>query len=224
MLTDSNKFRALKLAFFREGLPNIANLLATLLVFIVVIYVQGWKYEIPLAYSNMKGAAPQPYPIKLFYTSNMPIILLSALIGNLYFFSQLLYKRYGSNPLIKLLGIWADDANGRSRPVWGISYIVSPPDGLTDLVARPFHALFYIAFMLVACGLFARAWIDLSGSGPADVYKQLQASPQVRERSHVAQRTRTRAAAYRLDVLSFHSSHLIVPISRLCVVVCRRWS
>jgi protein transport protein SEC61 subunit alpha len=28
------------------------------------------------------------YPIKLFYTSNMPIILHSALITNLYFISQ----------------------------------------------------------------------------------------------------------------------------------------
>ena len=28
------------------------------------------------------------YPIKLFYTSNMPIILQSALVSNLYFISQ----------------------------------------------------------------------------------------------------------------------------------------
>lgn len=34
------------------------------------------------------------YPIKLFYTSNMPIILQSALVSNLHFISQLLYKRY----------------------------------------------------------------------------------------------------------------------------------
>jgi len=28
------------------------------------------------------------YPIKLFYTSNMPIVLLSALVANVYFISQ----------------------------------------------------------------------------------------------------------------------------------------
>ena len=32
------------------------------------------------------------YPIKLFYTSNIPIILQTALVSNLYFFSQLLSK------------------------------------------------------------------------------------------------------------------------------------
>ena len=46
------------------------------------------------------------YPIKLFYTSNMPIILQSALVSNLYFISQLLYKRYGGNLLVQLLGRW----------------------------------------------------------------------------------------------------------------------
>jgi protein transport protein SEC61 subunit alpha len=44
------------------------------------------------------------YPIKLFYTSNTPIILQSALISNLYFFSQLMYKRWRSNILVNWLG------------------------------------------------------------------------------------------------------------------------
>ena len=48
----------------------------------------------------------QSYPIKLFYTSNMPIILQSALVSNLYFISQLLFRRYGGNILVQLLGRW----------------------------------------------------------------------------------------------------------------------
>lgn len=46
------------------------------------------------------------YPIKLFYTSNMPIILLSALVSNIHFVSQLLYKRFKDNVLVQLLGRW----------------------------------------------------------------------------------------------------------------------
>lgn len=49
------------------------------------------------------------YPIKLFYTSNMPIILQTALVSNLYFLSQLLYKRYPNNFLINLFGKWKDE-------------------------------------------------------------------------------------------------------------------
>jgi protein transport protein SEC61 subunit alpha len=50
------------------------------------------------------------YPIKLFYTSNMPIILQSALVSNLFFVSQLLFKRYGGNALIRVLGRWQASA------------------------------------------------------------------------------------------------------------------
>ena len=45
-----------------------------------------------------------PQPIKLFYRSNTPIILESALVSNLYFISQILYKRYRNNFFIKLIG------------------------------------------------------------------------------------------------------------------------
>lgn len=40
------------------------------------------------------------YPIKLFYTSNMPVILQTALVSNLYFLSQLLHNRYAGNLLV----------------------------------------------------------------------------------------------------------------------------
>ena len=56
--------------------------------------------------SKQRRGHQQNYPIKLFYTSNMPIILQSALVSNLYFISQLLYKRYGGNILVQLLGKW----------------------------------------------------------------------------------------------------------------------
>jgi preprotein translocase subunit SecY len=51
---------------------------------------------------------------------------------------------------------------------------VSPPRNFTDVLADPFHALFYIVFMLAACALFAKVWIEISGSGPKDVARQLR--------------------------------------------------
>ncbi len=174
LLTDSNKMHALQQIFFREGLPNLSNVIATVLVFLIVIYVEGLKYDVEIQQPE-PGAKVTNFPIKLFYTSNMPIILLSGIISNVYFFSQVFYKRYGSNPLVRLLGVWSDDPQtGRTRPIWGISYLISPPDGVLDLVQRPLHSLFYVAFMLGACGLFARAWIELSGAGPLEVYNKLQ--------------------------------------------------
>jgi preprotein translocase subunit SecY len=72
---------------------------------IVLDVVQGWRVDLPVRSRRARGQQ-HSYPIKLFYTSNMPIILQSALVSNLYFISQLLYKRYGGNLLVQLLGRW----------------------------------------------------------------------------------------------------------------------
>jgi preprotein translocase subunit SecY len=48
---------------------------------------------LPVRSKNARGQQGS-YPIKLFYTSNMPIILQSALVSNLYFISQVL-RLYG---------------------------------------------------------------------------------------------------------------------------------
>lgn len=69
------------------------------------LVLQGFRVDLPVRSKQRRGQQ-QHYPIKLFYTSNMPIILQSALVSNLYFISQLLYKRYGNFLLVKLLGRW----------------------------------------------------------------------------------------------------------------------
>ena len=39
-------------------------------------------------------------------TSNMPIMLQSALSSNIFLVSQMLYSRFSDNLLVKLLGVW----------------------------------------------------------------------------------------------------------------------
>ena len=156
LLTRSDKVRALKEAFYRPNLPNITNLLATILIFLVVIYFQGFRVDLPISSKRGRGMQ-QTYPIKLFYTSNMPIILQSALVSNLYFISQLLFKRYGGNFLVQLLGRWQEtESNGQFIPVGGLAYYISPPTNLADIAANPLHAVFYLTFMLSCCGSSAR--------------------------------------------------------------------
>lgn len=43
LATRSDKIRALREAFYRQNLPNLFNLSATILVFAVVIYFQVWN-------------------------------------------------------------------------------------------------------------------------------------------------------------------------------------
>jgi protein transport protein SEC61 subunit alpha len=170
----SEKVMALKEAFYRQNAPNITSLFATVLVFFVVIYFQGFRVDLAVKYQKIRGQMGT-YPIKLFYTSNIPIILQSALVSNLYFFSQLLYKRFKSNMLVNLLGQWQEvDMTGQSIPVGGIVYYISPLHSFGDIWDDPIHAIFYVAFVLISCALFSKTWIDVSGSSAKDVAKQLK--------------------------------------------------
>ena len=175
LITRNNKIQSLKEALYRQNLPNLTNLLATVLIFVLVIYFQGWRVNLPVKYQKYRGQEGN-YPIKLFYTSNMPIILMSSLVSNLYFVSQLLYNRAPTNVLVRLLGKWQDldGAPGQKIPVGGIAYYISPPRSLAEVLYDPFHAVFYLVFILTACALFSKTWIEVSGSSARDVAKQLR--------------------------------------------------
>merc|ERR1712199_82236 len=126
LVSRTDKVLALKEAFYRQSAPNLTNLFATVLVFFVVIYFQGFRVDLPVRYHKVRGQQGT-YPIKLFYSSNIPIILQTALVSNLYFFSQLLYRRFKSNMLVNLLGQWQEtDLGGQSIPVGGVVYYISP--------------------------------------------------------------------------------------------------
>lgn len=174
MITRTNKLRALKEAFYRTNLPNLTNLLATILIFLVVVYFQGWRVDLPIKYAKHRGQSGV-YPIKLFYTSNMPIILQTALVSNLYFLSQLLYNRYSSNLFVRLLGVWKElkESPGTSVPVSGFAYFISPPHSLMEISRDPIHFVIYMIFILSSCALFSKTWIEVSGSSPKDVAKVL---------------------------------------------------
>merc|ERR1712127_393104 len=174
LITRSDKLRALKEALYRQNLPNLTNLLATVLIFVVVIYFQGWRVDLPVKYQKYRGQQGT-YPIKLFYTSNMPIILQTALVSNLYFVSQLLYNRAPTNVLVRLLGKWQEvEGGGQTIPVGGIAYYISPPSSFAEILYDPFHAVFYLIFILTACAMFSKTWIEVSGASARDVAKQLR--------------------------------------------------
>ncbi|BEI83091.1 hypothetical protein CcaverHIS002_0309590 [Cutaneotrichosporon cavernicola] len=174
VFTMNNKTRALKEAFYRERLPNMMNVIATVIVFAAVIYLQGFRVEIPIKSSKMRGQRGT-YPIKLFYTSNMPIMLESALTSNVYLVSRMLYDRFPDNLFVRLLGVWEPvEESTQLEAISGISYYMSAPHSLKEALIDPFHTVVYLTFIVTACAMFSKTWIEVSGSGPRDVAKQLK--------------------------------------------------
>ena len=73
------------------GQPNpLIALIGTLVIFLVVVYLESSRIELPLAHGNARGARGK-YPIKLMYASNIPVILMSALLANISMVCLLFY-------------------------------------------------------------------------------------------------------------------------------------
>lgn len=105
----------------------------------------------------------------------MPIMLQSALCSNIFLVSQMLYSRFSENPLVRLLGVWEPkEGSAQLFATSGIAYYMSPPLNFTEALLDPVHTALYIAFMLSACATFSKTWIEVSGSSPRDVAKQLK--------------------------------------------------
>lgn len=61
---------------------------------------------IPILYYQKPARGGNMLTVFSDSTSNMPIMLQSALSSNIFLVSQMLYSRFSDNLLVKLLGIW----------------------------------------------------------------------------------------------------------------------
>jgi SecY len=69
----ANKGLAVHESFFRQNQPNLITLGSTILVFLVVIYLQGVRIEMPVKSRAMLGQHGT-FQIKLLYPSNKPVL------------------------------------------------------------------------------------------------------------------------------------------------------
>ena len=157
--------------------PSFIGFLATIGTFLVIIYLEGVRIELPMTYAGYKGFRSR-YPIKLLYVSNLPVIFASALFANVYFFSQLIWSTQGrpapgQNFLMDLIGQYNATTN---QPVGGLSYYVTPPNNLTSVAAEPLRASVYLGILVVFCAVFSLIWLEVGGLGPDKVAQQLMDS------------------------------------------------
>ena len=69
----------------------MSAVIATVLVFVVSIYGMAMKIEIPLSFGRVRGHGIR-WPLSFIYTSNMPVILVAALLANIQLWASLLQK------------------------------------------------------------------------------------------------------------------------------------
>jgi len=168
----------------RGAYPSLLGIGTTVFIFLLVIWFESTRVEIPLAYRGYRGFKGK-YPMKLLYVSNIPVILVNALYANILFFGQLIAGPDSAlrNPSTKfwidLIGVFIrrEDAGGGTGgqlvPKSGLIYLVTPPLGLDALGADPFRAVFYLVIFTFLCIMLGRVWVEVSGLAPRDIATQI---------------------------------------------------
>ena len=158
----------------QQGLPDMVAFLTTIGVFLIIIYFNGMRVEIPVSYARYRGFRGK-FPLKLFYVSNIPVIFAAALFGNIYFISQILWQRYNTtntNFWFNLLGTFTTQGN-QYQPSGGLVYYVVPPRTLSLALQEPLRAIIYAVLLIIGCVFFAVTWVEVGGMDARTVAKQL---------------------------------------------------
>ncbi|MBI2103028.1 preprotein translocase subunit SecY [Candidatus Woesearchaeota archaeon] len=147
---------------------ELGAIISTVLVFAICVYGQAMKVEIPLSFGRVRGYGMR-WPLNFFYTSNIPVILVAALLANVQLFAQLL-QRWGH----PLLGTF----NG-STPVSGLVYWLNHPNLVNSVITGSLtwtqvgQSLVYIAIMMVGSIIFSMFWMQTAGMDAKSQARQI---------------------------------------------------
>jgi preprotein translocase subunit SecY len=175
----------------------LAALASSIIVFLVVAYAESSKLELPLTHGKVRGHRGQ-YPIRLVYASNIPVILMAALLANVNMFTLLFW----SHPVLSTVPIlgrngWGSRAHwfgayevGATTPSDGFAWYSSMVNGVGDwlipllnqtgdayghgLGQIMIHVFVYVFFMTAGSTVFAKFWIETTNMGAKDVAKQIE--------------------------------------------------
>ncbi|MAV57513.1 MAG: preprotein translocase subunit SecY [Euryarchaeota archaeon] len=175
----------------------IAALVSSIIVFLVVAYAESSKLELPLTHGKVRGHRGQ-YPIRLVYASNIPVILMAALLANINMFT-LLFWSHPTLSTVPILGRngWESRAHwfgsyevGATTPSDGFAWYSSMVNGVGDwllpllnqtgdayghsLTQIMIHVLTYVFVMTAGSTIFAKFWIETTNMSAKDVAKQIE--------------------------------------------------
>jgi preprotein translocase subunit SecY len=155
---------------------DLIAFITTITIFLVIVYVESTRIEIPLAHTNVRGIRAR-FPVKLIYASVLPMILVRVLQANIQMIGLFLY-----NMGITIFGTYVG-TKAVSGLMWYLSPINGPQDWawwITDLGYPAWQVLIRIGidilFVVVGGAVFALFWIKTAGLDSKDVARQIQLS------------------------------------------------
>ncbi|MFZ2456643.1 MAG: preprotein translocase subunit SecY [Candidatus Altiarchaeia archaeon] len=156
--------------------------IATIVVFLVAVYAESMRLEIPLSYGGVRGVGGR-YPLKFFYVSNIPVILAAALLANVQMlptivgidlqsplaYDQMNILQQGVSTFVQYVTI------GQLSGTTGDPGILNPAN--LYMLTNPqviLHLIIYTTVFLLLCVLFGKFWVETTGLGADRVAEQIQ--------------------------------------------------
>jgi len=192
-LISQNGFESMLLTHVN---PIIA-LASSIIVFMVVAFAESSKLELPLTHGKVRGHKGK-YPIRLVYASNIPVILMAALLANINMFTLLFWSHptLSTVPILGREGWWSQAElfgayePGQSTASDGFAWYASMVNGVGDwllplldqrgdvfghsLGEMMLHVVVYVGVMTLGSMVFAKFWIETTNMGAKDVAKQIE--------------------------------------------------
>lgn len=166
-------------ALLRPGqLASMMGLGLTIAVILVLVYIEGIHVDVPIVSTKYRGFTAV-YPIKLLYTSVIPVILTSALLANATFMGQMLWASYNlnnNNPVFNWIAQFdtsQQQARGQATPTGGILYYLTSPRSFDRVLLDPLHAFIYVIVYTAIVTVFSRLWVELGGLSAKTAAKNL---------------------------------------------------
>jgi len=149
----------------------LAAVISTILVFVIAVYAQAMKVEIPLSFGRIRGHGMR-WPLAFMYTSNIPVILVAALMANVQLWARLL-QNWGYPIFGTFIG---------NTPATGLVAWLYSPDIVGKIIKGSLtfsdinHALVYLLFMMIGAVIFSIFWVQTAGMDARSQAKNMMES------------------------------------------------
>ncbi len=150
-----------------KGYPDfllIIPFIAMLIILLIVIYLEGVRIEIPIAYGRFMGYKTR-FPIKFIYASVIPVIFASILMANVQLWARIL-ERIG----YPILG---HPGTGTTEPTGIVKYFTIPAP-IYSANFDPIHAIVYSIILITLAIIFSIFWVELTNMNAKAVAMQLR--------------------------------------------------
>ncbi len=156
------------------AMAALIPIVITGILFLIVVFAQSLKVEIPLAFDRIRGHSVK-WPLQFFYAGVIPVILVSALAANVQLFASLIQNWLGH---ASFLGGF----NSNGQAVSGFAFWIGVTPILDTLIKGSFRwiyaaqAFFHVLFYIIFSVLFSFFWVNTAGQDARSQAKKIVSS------------------------------------------------